>query len=249
MNKAFIKKGILIATVLGFANLAIAADVTIPHTFVSGETAKASEVNENFNKIIEELNNLKNASSSGTGGVDDIALSSKGAKATASSVGSYAGYTASADKAIDPSSTVTNDNVSQTFWCSTSTPTWYKIEFDKVYNLDKVFIETYYHSLTNIDIEVSEDGTNWFKGSDTVATTVNNIQGHIGGENDIIEKFIRYQNTNPTVAGGQTVGGTTKHPGQIVKAKFVRINIGGSDAPGGHIYKACLSDVRVYPMQ
>ena len=43
--------------VIGFANMALAA-TTVPHTFTSGDTAKASEVNENFNALATAIDTI-----------------------------------------------------------------------------------------------------------------------------------------------------------------------------------------------
>ena len=58
------------------------AQMTVPHTFTSGSTAKASEVNSNFNSVEQAINSNTDAIAENTGGLEtaDTRLSDLEAK-------------------------------------------------------------------------------------------------------------------------------------------------------------------------
>ncbi len=90
--------------------------------------------------------------SSSTTSTLNIASSSSGAIATASSYGSYAGEIRNASKI--------NDGDINTGWAGTSIPAWNKIEFNKEYTITKIKCTAYYHTQT-YTLELSTDGINW----------------------------------------------------------------------------------------
>ncbi len=99
------------------------------------------------------------------GEMKNVALAANGAKATASSYGSYMGYNATADKAID--------GLNYTPWYGTSVPDWLMIEFDQIYLIDEIGLYSSYNTQT-INVEISTDGQSWITVISSF-TTSNNI--------------------------------------------------------------------------
>ena len=115
------------------------------------------------------------------------------ASATASSYGSYGGYTASPDQAID------GDN--DTFWCATRVPAWFRWDLGEIRSVSSLNVNVYYHTVHG-NVEVSTDGSSWTRVSsfDTTASDT----GSSGIENDSerktfrVDRRIRYVRINFT---------------------------------------------------
>ena len=113
--------------------------------------------------------------------------------ATASSYGSYGGYTASPDQAID------GDN--DTFWCATRVPAWFRWDLGEIRSVSSLNVNVYYHTVHG-NVEVSTDGSSWTRVSsfDTTASDT----GSSGIENDSerktfrVDRRIRYVRINFT---------------------------------------------------
>lgn len=66
--------GMLTVVIIGGGVLAYATTVTIPNTFVSGTTAKASDVNANFTALADAINNRASASLANVAGTWNYTL-------------------------------------------------------------------------------------------------------------------------------------------------------------------------------
>lgn len=113
-----------------------------------------------------------------------------------------------------------NDGDKNNFWGGTGTPGWYQVEFDKTYSISKIVIYTYYHTQT-FNIELSKDGNSWTKVVSETRTKDEKPSGE--GEND--EKTFEI---TPT------------------EAKYIKVNILETDAPGSHIWQEAIIELEAY---
>lgn len=150
-----------------------------------------------------------------------VSLLSKGATATASSEGTYNGITQYAKYAIDG---LLRQNGGET-WSANAIPAWLKLELPTVQTIYEMEIFFEQHTLT-INIEASIDGSNW---TTVLNSTEVNPHGWLALYGD--------QFTNAR----HRFEFTPSFP-----AKYVKINVTASDAPGGHIYKARITEVKMY---
>lgn len=121
---------------------------------------------------------------------------------------------------IDATAEKGNDGDKNNFWAGTGTPGWYQVEFDKIYSIGKIAIYTYYHTQT-FNIELSKDGSSWTKVVSETRTKDEKPSGV--GEND--EKTFEI---TPT------------------EAKYIKVNILDSDAPGSHIWQTALLELEAF---
>ena len=128
--------------------------------------------------------------------------------ASASSSGSYAGYSATPDQAVD--------GRSNTFWCATSVPAWFRVDLGESRSVRSLSVNFYYHTVQGT-VEVSTDGSSWTRVSsfDTSASDTGSGIDDSESKTFSVNRSIRY----------------------------ARINFSQTDAPSGHIYKACISEV------
>ena len=141
---------------------------------------------------------------------DNVALSANGAIATAITEGTFKGITHYASMAIDGDT--------NSFWASEwSMPAWLEVEFDKMYDIEKVGVWWGTHQHT-FSIELSLDGTNW--------TTVvsSRLSNNTEDSRPVHELFL----INST------------------EAKYIRINIESTSAPFNHIFQAAIAELEAY---
>ena len=146
---------------------------------------------------------------SGSKKLSNVALSSLGGKATAISEGVYYGKRY-ASLAID--------GRDSTFWASQwSMPAWLKVEFDKVYDIEKVGVWWGSHKHT-FSIELSQDGATW-------SSVVSSRES---------------KNSEGAKPSHETYSITK------TKAKFIRLNITKTSAPSSHIFQALAAELEAY---
>jgi len=142
--------------------------------------------------------------------VENVALQSKGASATAISYGTYMGDSQYPWKAID--------GTNQTGWSSNGDiPAWLMVEFDDVYTISSVGIWWGSHK-HDYSIGLSTDSLNW--------TTV----------------------VGPGVSANEEAGPLIHELFSItpMDAKYIRIDITTTSAPGSHIFQASVNDIEAY---
>lgn len=139
----------------------------------------------------------------------NIALSVNGATATATSEGTYMSNTQYAYEAIDGD----RNNGWSSNW---DMPAWLKVEFDKIYTINKLGIQWGSHKHT-YNISVSVDGNNW---EEVISSKVSsNTEGST-----------TYDEINITA----------------VDAKFIRVDLISTSAPSSHIFQASINELEVY---
>jgi len=147
----------------------------------------------------------------------NVALQTNGGVATAISEGSYMGTTHYASWA--------NDGDYGTDWTSNwSMPAWVQVEFDQMYSIEKVGVEIDYHQQT-FAISLSSDGSNW---SQVVSP--------------------RLSNNTPVSLPTYNSAGPAYEVFDITPqmAKFIRVDITTTTAPGSHIFQAIAGEVEAY---
>ncbi|MCL5280123.1 MAG: discoidin domain-containing protein [Planctomycetes bacterium] len=154
----------------------------------------------------------------------NVALQSSGGNATASSVGTYLGHTHWANEAIDG---YPGDG-----WASSMQPlpAWLQVEFDRMYLIEDVGVHWSQHNHT-FSISLSPDGLSW--------TTVVPSQK---------------SNTNAWPEGMSYDDGSYHGSDPAYQlfsiapmdARFIRMDITTTSAPGSHIFQARVNELEAY---
>jgi hypothetical protein len=171
-----------------------------------------------FGIILLALTGITNASPT------NVALQSNGGSATASSVGTYLGHTHWASEAID--------GYSGDGWASSwqPMPAWLQVEFNQTYLIEQVGVHWSQHNHT-FSISLSSDGLSW--------TTV--VPSRVSA-------------TNAYPAGmpfddGSYVGSDPAYelfPIAPMNARYIRMDIMTTSAPGSHIFQARVNELEAY---
>ncbi len=142
----------------------------------------------------------------------NVALQPNGGSATAGSYGSYMDYVAIPEAAID--------GEDSTFWAGTRVPDWFQVEFNDLYRIDRVVVNTYYQTQT-YSVLLSVDGEDW-------------------------ETIVLDYTTPDTVPSGEDDTYIKEFTFDPVLARYIKINFTGSDAAASHIYKTGLIELEAY---
>lgn len=147
----------------------------------------------------------------------NVASSENGGTATAISEGTYLSITRYAS--------YVNDDDLSTFWASHwDMPAWVQIEFEQVNVIEKVAVQIDQHQQT-FSISLSEDGVNW---TEVVSPTLSQ---------NAPDSISPYDDADPSYESFDI---------DPISAKFMRVNITTTTAPGSHIFKAIVSEMRAY---
>ena len=154
-----------------------------------------------------------------TSQLPNVALTSRGASASAISTGSYLGNTMWPKHAIDGDP--------ETGWASQwSIPAWLQVEFDKVYVIQEVGVRWGPHN-HRFSISLSEDGETW---TEVVKDRVSSQKSHHDKD-------------------GLAIGGEFNHERFAIKptrARAIRIDLSTTSAPRGHIFQAIVHELEAY---
>jgi hypothetical protein len=155
----------------------------------------------------------------------DLALLTRGATVTASSEGTYLGHTQVAEYAIDGLGL----SESQGNWSPNSIPAWLLINLPETRHIHELEMEFTQHTIT-IDIEASVNGTDYYP---VMGSTEVNPEG-------FTELYDEYSDSNFP---------SSKHRFEFAPsfpARWIRINVTATDAPGSHIFKAVIVEVKAF---
>jgi hypothetical protein len=147
----------------------------------------------------------------------NVALQANGGVASAISEGTYLGVTHFASYA--------NDGDFSTTWTSHGhMPAWLQIEFDRTYTIERLAVAATYHQ-QRYSVRLSADGVQW-------ATVVDN---HLSSN---------VPTSVPTFSSAGTAYEVFYIP--PTNARYMRVDVTSTTAPGSHIFKAMLSEVEAY---
>jgi hypothetical protein len=162
----------------------------------------------------------------------NVALAVNGGIATADSYGTYIGISGLPSNAINGDGIVGD---ATTAWCGTNIPGWLQVQFNDTYRIDSIGILWNAHNQT-YSVSLSENGIDW--------TTV--IASRASATNAYYDTppYDRHPYDDGTYHASELVH--EMFPITPMDAKFIRMDITSTSAPGSHIFQAMVSEFEAY---